>query len=611
MVEIGGACFWKCPLTSVTIPEGVTTIGKNAFAFCSKLTSVTLSSTLKTLGAGSLQETKITSIELPEGLETIGDECFLNTPITAIKLPASLTTLGGRVFTGTEIASYEVANGSETFSSDNGVLYTASKNMVLAFPPKSTLTEYTLPSETVGIDAGAFEGAPIQKITLGNKFVAINEYAFCKSKLSEINMPESLVFIGEQAFAGTNLTKVVLPSGLPLIQQAVFAECASLSSVTIPAAVTLIDNRAFYKCTALATINCLGSVPPEIEYYDYAIQSPFHEVPATAVVNVPSNKLDVYKASSWKGEFTASQFVGSLPGIATPATITPANDAEVSSFDGVVFTFDGGKPAIVKSNPAVKVIAGRLVAGTPIGDAVSVDDWMLVADGTTGVRLFPADYDSYLAPFNMELGKDYYVTIPAGVMKDADGNLNEQLTLHYKGAWVKPVLVPTTITPESGTAQTQLSTFEFTFSESATLYSSKYSSIKIIKGSLVDGVPSGTEIPVEQWWAVSGKTSGTSLGLFIGDEYDGYTMPITLEDGSDYFVIFPEGLFRASSQYSKANEEIILKYSKTAGVELVKGDAVNLTKEIYTTDGRKVAEMEPGHIYIVRQGNQVSKVLAK
>lgn len=609
---IGGSCFYKVPFTTIALPEGLETIQKTAFLF-SGLESVTLPSTLHTIGEGAFQGTALTAITIPEGVETLGDECFYNCPISEITIPASVTSVGAGAFSGTNLTEFKVAAGSKSFTVQDGILYNADKTLLVEFPAKSTITEYTLPAATLGICGEAFDRTGIQKITVGSKFRAIDGFAFCKSKLAEINMPESLVFIGEQAFAGTNLTKVVLPSALPLIQNAAFAECKSLSEVTIPSSVKNIQIRAFYGCTSLVTINCLGAVPAELEDWYEAYEAPFYQVPSTAVVNVPSTSLDTYKNDTyWKSAFSASQFVGSLPGILTATTVTPADGASVASMDGIVFKF-AGDVSVVKSTPDVKVVEGRLVAGVPVGETVAVDGWRLVKEGTDGVKLFPEDMDGYMTPFNMELGKNYYVTIPAGIVKDAAGSLNEALTIHYEGAWEKPVVKIESITPADGSSMESLTTIDFTFAEKTTLVSSKLSDIKVIKGELVDGEPTGTTVAVEQWWAKNGTTSGTSLGIFAGDEYDGYTMPISLEKDADYYVVLPAGLFRLASSYSTVSDRIILHYTngESGAVEIVEADGADTPKEYYTIDGRRVVEPESGRLYIVRQGSKVSKMIVR
>lgn len=605
---IEGSCFYKVPFTTIELPEGLETIQKSAF-YASKLETIKLPSSLKALSPEVFRETKLTDITIPEGIESIGEKCFFNCPISEVTIPASVTTIGAGAFGGTDITEFKIADGNKSFTVQDGILFNADKSLLVAFPSKSTITEYTLPAATIGICGEAFDRTGIQKVTVGNKFRAIDGFAFCQSKLSEINMPESLVFIGEQAFAGTNLTKVVLPPALPLIQNASFAQCKALSEVTIPASVKNIQIRAFYDCTSLVTINCPGAVPSEMEDWYEAYEAPFFNVPSTAVVNVPSTSLDAYKNNAyWKSAFTASQFVGSLPGILTATTVTPADGSSVASMDGIVFKY-ADAVTIVKSTPDIKVIEGSLVAGVPIGKTVSVDGWRLVKEGTDGVKLYPEDMDGYMAAFNMELGKDYYVTIPAGVVKDAAGSLNEATTLHYAGAWEKPVVRIESVTPADGSSLEQLTTIEFTFAEKTNLVSSKLSDIKVIKGELVDGEPTGTTVTVEQWWAMNGTTSGTKLGIFAGDEYDGYTMPISLEKDADYYVVIPAGLFRLASSYSTVNDSFILHYTngKSGAVEIVEADGADAPKEYYTIDGRRVAEPESGRIYIVRQGTKVTK----
>lgn len=54
LVEIGDYAFYLTNITSITIPEGVKTIGKYAFSFCTNLTTINLPSTLQTLGSNTL-----------------------------------------------------------------------------------------------------------------------------------------------------------------------------------------------------------------------------------------------------------------------------------------------------------------------------------------------------------------------------------------------------------------------------------------------------------------------------------------------------------------------------------------------------------------------------
>lgn len=610
--EIGASCFYKVPLTEVSLPDGLEVLGEKAFLSCSSLASVTLPAGITAILDGTFYGTALTSIELPSSLVSIGEEAFYDVPLSEIVLPASLESIGGAAFSGTNLTKYVVADGNTHFTVVDDVLYNADKTLLVSFPAKCPTTELTLPDECVGISNAAFDKTGIQKVTVGSNFRAFDGYAFCNSELSEINFPESCVYIGEQAFAGTNITEVVLPKNLPMLYEAVFAECKSLTSVTLPAKMTYIGLRQFYNCTSLATVNCEGMTPPELETWWEAYESPFYGVPDEVVCNIPVGALQAYEDSDWNDVFSG-RFVESLTGAILPTGISPADGESVSSFDGLTLQFSG-KVAIADSNPDVKVIVGSLVAGVPVGDEVSVDSWMMVSDSDTEIRVFPADYDSYTWPFNMEAGKDYYIVIPAGVIEDVNGLTNEEILVHYKGAYEAPVVQLESVSPEDGSSITAIGTISFTFAESVALVESKLSDIRVVKGSLIDGVPTGDDIAVERWWPVGGTTSGTAISIFAGDEYDGFAMDINLDPDADYYVVLPAGLFRLSSSYSTVSDEIILHYSNgLSGVSVAAADGIDEDSqvEIYTVDGRRVATMEAGRIYIVRKGSSVTKVIGK
>ena len=93
---------------SVTIPNGVTSIGDSAFANCSSLTGVTIPAGVTSIGETAFYLcSALVSINIPEGVTSIGDSAFVGCRrLTSITLPASLTSIGGYVFNGcTDLAS--------------------------------------------------------------------------------------------------------------------------------------------------------------------------------------------------------------------------------------------------------------------------------------------------------------------------------------------------------------------------------------------------------------------------------------------------------------------------------------------------------------------------
>ena len=103
MTSIGDSAFYDCPsLTSITLPEGLTSIGNHTFYRCISLTSITLQDGLTSIGEGAFNRcTSLASITFPSSLTSIGTVAFYNcASLTSITLPEGLMSIGNNVFTG-------------------------------------------------------------------------------------------------------------------------------------------------------------------------------------------------------------------------------------------------------------------------------------------------------------------------------------------------------------------------------------------------------------------------------------------------------------------------------------------------------------------------------
>lgn len=86
-------------ITEVNISEGVTKIGDFAFRSCTNLKSVTLPSTLKTIGSSAFYSTKITTLDVPNGVTKINSNAYTScTSLTTVFLPDTVTALDTQCF---------------------------------------------------------------------------------------------------------------------------------------------------------------------------------------------------------------------------------------------------------------------------------------------------------------------------------------------------------------------------------------------------------------------------------------------------------------------------------------------------------------------------------
>ena len=98
VTSIGDEAFCYCPLTSIIIPDSVTSIGYNAFRDCSQLTQVQLSSSLTTVSDCFTRCLLLTSIIIPEGITTIDCKFYGCSALTSVILSNSVTQISQNSF---------------------------------------------------------------------------------------------------------------------------------------------------------------------------------------------------------------------------------------------------------------------------------------------------------------------------------------------------------------------------------------------------------------------------------------------------------------------------------------------------------------------------------
>ncbi|HBJ19458.1 MAG TPA: hypothetical protein DDY70_06980, partial [Clostridiales bacterium] len=250
--SIGEKAFFYCSfLMSITIPQNVTSIGDSAFAGCERLVEVINRSSLN-ITAGSVD---------------YGNVGYYAKHISTSKEKTCLTTdENGYIFFEDGTHAYLVGYiGSETSlilpeKSSSGKNYEINSN---AFYNCVSLVSITIPTGVTRIGAGAFNGCKrLINVVVSDSVTSIDDYAFawCTSLVS-ITIPTGVVYIGSFAFVGcSGLTSITMPTGVVYIGSYAFEGCSGLTSITIPEGVTGISSGAFYGCTGLTSI----TIPKDI-----------------------------------------------------------------------------------------------------------------------------------------------------------------------------------------------------------------------------------------------------------------------------------------------------------------------------------------------------------
>lgn len=223
--------------TSVSVPEGVKTIGAEAFADNTALSYITFPKSLESIENGAFSGCRyLNRIILPEGMRTIGNGAFADCDnLYSVTIPASVTQIGTSVFAGCEdLQTIHIDKKNPNFLCEDGVLYNDDKTIiyqVLAGREKKT---YTMPNSVEEIKKYAFWGCEnLEEVGISGHVDRIGDYAFSNAAgLKSISLSYSVHSIGTKAFE----------------------DCRNLVDVTIPPSVSTIDPTAFDGCYRLNII---------------------------------------------------------------------------------------------------------------------------------------------------------------------------------------------------------------------------------------------------------------------------------------------------------------------------------------------------------------------
>ena len=367
VTKIGEYAFQGSAVTSVSMPECITSIGQYACNECGSLETVVLPTNLDDFSGWCIFRNcrNLKNIAIPENVTEIPNGTFINcSSLAAITIPQGVSEIGSNAFYGcSSLTSIEIPEGVE-------YLYEQ------VFYGCTALESVKLPQNLLQIGNNCFyKCGALSDISLPSSIEIIAEGAFynCEN-LASPTLPASLRTLGKSAFQYCrNITTIVLPDGVASIPESCFYGCSSLESVTIPEGVTDIGIHAFSDCNLnaltlpstitsigggafinnynLQSIICNAVTPPTLG--ENAIGSSVKEI------KVPISSIAAYKqANGWKNfsNYCSGEVVNN--GITyrideNGATITAAEATLTEANIPSVVEFEGNQYPVIKINDRV------------------------------------------------------------------------------------------------------------------------------------------------------------------------------------------------------------------------------------------------------------------
>ena len=287
VTSIGECAFLSCGyLSRVTIPESVTSIADDAFNHCPCVTEYCVAAdnpsyccdaygvlfdkqktTLYQYPAGNARTDytvpdsitcifayafescdHLVAITIPESVARIEDYAFAycnNLP--SITIPNGVTSIGDYAFSWcSELSDISIAD-SVTRTGNRAFEYTAYAQ------DQNNWSDGVLYIGHHLIEAQfSYSGA----CAIRDETVSIADNAFhMRNGLTSVTIPGSVTYIGQFSFAGcTNLASVTIGDGVKRIGEHAFSSCSRLAELVIPDSVTQIDDAAVFKCSALRSV---------------------------------------------------------------------------------------------------------------------------------------------------------------------------------------------------------------------------------------------------------------------------------------------------------------------------------------------------------------------
>lgn len=229
------AFYFNMKTTSITLPDGLETIGGSAFFFASGIKTLHIPDSVKTIGAMAFNYVSNAALNIPASIEFIGDSAFSGSGVVGGDFPESLNYIGEKAFLNcTGLTTISLPTSVENYGAN-------------IFYGCSNVTYVELPQNMEKIPNGLLWNCTgLKRIYIPSSVREIGNAAFYGSGLEKLNLPDGLQKIDQWAFCSTKLKEIIIPDSVQTVEYRAFIYCDGVENCVVGSGVKEIGQDAFY-----------------------------------------------------------------------------------------------------------------------------------------------------------------------------------------------------------------------------------------------------------------------------------------------------------------------------------------------------------------------------
>lgn len=465
VISIEGHAFSYSSITSISLPNSITTIGIEAFSSCQKIRSINIPNSVTRIESKAFAEChSLLMAIIPSSVTFIGSSafsgCYALAPIT---IPNSVTTIesgafkrvANIIYSGSASGSPWGARAVNGYVDGYFVFNDASKTQLLAcFTTASG--DITIPSTVTSIGNFAFYYcSALTSVIIPTSVTEIGSYAFNRClMISSLTIPDGVTSIGDDAFyeipnviyygsatgapwgamcingwvetplVYSDATKTTLkacfrnakgsiniPNTVAIIERYAFNNCDSITCVSIPNSVYAIKKCAFQYCKSLTSVTLPNSLAELGEYT-------FNNCPALTDISIPSSLSQIERCTF--------AFCYALTSVSLPNSITSIGE-------------DAFRCCYSLSE--IEIPSNIVSIGSRAFDRCSALPIVSIPSSTVSIGKGAFRVCTSLIAFNVNASNEYYSSID-GVLFD---KMQSQLIYYPAGKEDNSYTIPTTV----------------------------------------------------------------------------------------------------------------------------------------------------------------------